>query len=220
MAKDGILFFLFSVIFIFNLWFVIIAKVPAKKADAPKKAAAEPAKKDKKPEATKKAAAPEKKTPVSAKKVAVSLKKGSGRKATKIHTKVHFYKPKTLKLARSPKVLSKAVKHLPKMGPFQVIKFPLTTESAMKKIEDNNTLVFIVDIKANKKQIKDAVKKLYEIVALKVNTLIRCVNLSNYYIYKIVTIIFSCRPDGQKKAYVKLTSDYDALDVANRIGVI
>merc|ERR1719354_51153 len=35
-------------------------------------------------------------------------------------------------------------------------KKPLTTESAMKKIEDNNTLVFIVDIKANKPQIKMA----------------------------------------------------------------
>ena len=32
----------------------------------------------------------------------------------------------------------------------------------MKKIEDNNTLVFIVDVKANKHQIKQAVKKLYE----------------------------------------------------------
>lgn len=28
------------------------------------------------------------------------------------------------------------------------------------------------------------------------------------------------RPDGQKKAYVRLTSDYDALDVANKIGII
>jgi|AntAceMinimDraft_5_1070358.scaffolds.fasta_scaffold02873_6 hypothetical protein len=27
----------------------------------------------------------------------------------------------------------------------QILKYPLTTESAMKKIEDNNTLVFIVD---------------------------------------------------------------------------
>jgi len=110
---------------------------------------------------------------VSAKKVAVSLKKGNGRKATRIHTKVHFYKPNTLKLERNPKVLVKSVKHLPKMGEYRVIKFPLTTESAMKKIEDNNTLVFIVDIKANKRQIKDAVKKLYEIQALKVNTLVR-----------------------------------------------
>ena len=28
------------------------------------------------------------------------------------------------------------------------------------------------------------------------------------------------RPDGLKKAYVRLTADYDALDVANKIGVI
>ncbi|XDC50957.1 hypothetical protein R6Z07M_002139 [Ovis aries] len=33
----------------------------------------------------------------------------------------------------------------------------------MKKIEDNNTLVSIVDVKANKHQIKQAVKKLYPI---------------------------------------------------------
>lgn len=56
---------------------------------------------------------------------------------------------------------------------YAIIKFPLTTESAMKKIEDNNTLVFIVDVKANKHQIKHAVKKLYDIDVAKVNTLIR-----------------------------------------------
>ena len=87
-----------------------------------------------------------------------------------------------------------------KMDKFRVIKFPLTTESAMKKIEDNNTLVFIVDVLANKRQIKEAVKNMYDIQCQKVNTLIR--------------------PDGQKKAYVRLTQDYDALDVANRIGII
>ena len=47
-------------------------------------------------------------------------------------------------------------------------KFPLTTESAMKKIEDNNTLVFIVDIHANKPQIRAAVKKMYEVDIQKV----------------------------------------------------
>uniref|UniRef100_A0A8C7BDM4 60S ribosomal protein L23a n=1 Tax=Neovison vison TaxID=452646 RepID=A0A8C7BDM4_NEOVI len=67
----------------------------------------------------------------------------------------------------------------------------------MKKIEDNNTLVFIV---ANKHQIKQAVKKLYDIDVAKVNTLIS--------------------PDGEKKAYVRLAPDYDALDVANKIGII
>lgn len=70
----------------------------------------------------------------------------------------------------------------------------------MKKIEEHNTLVFIVDIKANKRNIKDAVKKLYDVEAAKVNTLIR--------------------PDGRKKAYVRLTADFDALEVANKIGFI
>ena len=32
----------------------------------------------------------------------------------------------------------------------------------MKKIEDNNTLVFIVDVKANKRQIKQAVSELHD----------------------------------------------------------
>jgi hypothetical protein len=59
------------------------------------------------------------------------------------------------------------------MDKYRVIRCPLTTESAMKKIEDNNTLVFIVDVKANKRQIKDAVKAMYEIECQKVNTLIR-----------------------------------------------
>jgi large subunit ribosomal protein L23Ae len=70
----------------------------------------------------------------------------------------------------------------------------------MKLIEDSNTLVFIVDIKANKRQIKSAVKDLYQIESDKVNTLIT--------------------PRGMKKAYVRLSKDYDALDVANRVGVI
>ena len=103
-------------------------------------------------------------------KAVAGLKKGSGRKATRIHTKVHFFKPKTLKLSRAPKITQP--KGIPSYG-YDIIKFPLNTESAMKKVEENNTLVFIVDVKANKKQIKDAVKKLYDITALKVNTLIR-----------------------------------------------
>ena len=43
----------------------------------------------------------------------------------------------------------------------------------MKKIEENNTLVFIVDVKANKRQIKEALKKLYDVDTVKINTLIR-----------------------------------------------
>jgi large subunit ribosomal protein L23Ae len=110
---------------------------------------------------------------VSANKTASALKKGTGRKATKVHTKVHFFRPKTLKLARQPKVLVKAMKSAEGPKAYDVIKFPLTTESAMKKIEENNTLVFIVNITSTKSQIKTALKTLYDIKAVRVNTLIR-----------------------------------------------
>lgn len=96
--------------------------------------------------------------------------------------------------------MTRSAPKLQKLDAFAVVKYPLTTESAMKKIEDHNTLVFIVDTRANKNQIKEAVAKLYDIQTKKINTLIR--------------------PDGQKKAYVRLTTDYDALDVANKIGII
>jgi large subunit ribosomal protein L23Ae len=37
----------------------------------------------------------------------------------------------------------------------------------------------------------------------------------------LLLLCVSCfRPDGQKKAYVRLTQDFDALDVANKIGII
>ncbi|PPR07687.1 hypothetical protein CVT24_003896 [Panaeolus cyanescens] len=134
----------------------------------------------------------------SAKKAA--LQGAHSHSSRKTRLSVSFHRPKTLKLARAPKYPRKSINHLPRMDQFRTIVSPLNTESAMKKIEEHNTLVFIVDIKANKRQIKDAVKKLYDVQAAKINTLIR--------------------PDGKKKAYVRLTADHDALDVANKIGFI
>mmetsp|Transcript_72312 Transcript_72312/g.200446 ORF Transcript_72312/g.200446 Transcript_72312/m.200446 type:complete len:148 (+) Transcript_72312:45-488(+) len=135
-----------------------------------------------------------------AKAVGRRVRLGTTGKPVQIRYKTHFYKPKTLRLARKAKVDTRSAEPVQKFDKYRIIKRPLTTESAMKRIEDNNTLVFIVDTKANKRQIKDAVKGMYDISAAKVNTLIR--------------------PDGQKKAYVRLTQDFDALDVANRIGII
>ncbi|KAI8393400.1 ribosomal protein L23/L15e core domain-containing protein [Radiomyces spectabilis] len=129
-----------------------------------------------------------------------ALKGVNGKSVRKIRTSTHFHRPKTLKLARKPKYTRKSVPHIPRMDQYRIIRQPLNTETAMKKIEEQNTLTFVVDVKANKSQIKDAVKRLYDVEAAKVNTLIR--------------------PDGYKKAYVRLTADVDALDVANKIGFI
>jgi large subunit ribosomal protein L23Ae len=94
-------------------------------------------------------------------------------KVRKVRLSTTFHRPKTLQLSRSPKYPRKSVPHQPRLDEHKVIIHPLNTESAMKKIEENNTLVFIVDIKANKRQIKEALKKLYDIDTVKINTLVR-----------------------------------------------
>lgn len=91
----------------------------------------------------------------------------------KVRTSVSFHRPRTLHLPRDPKYPRKSIPHAPRMDQYRAVISPLNTESAMKKIEDHNTLVFICDVRANKRQIKDAVKKLYDVQAAKINTLIR-----------------------------------------------
>lgn len=97
------------------------------------------------------------------------------KKARKVRLSTTFHRPKTLVLSRSPKYPRKSIPHEPRLDAHKVIVHPLNTESAMKKIEENNTLVFIVDVKANKRQIKEALKKLYDVDTVKINTLIRWV---------------------------------------------
>ncbi|OAA46621.1 60S ribosomal protein L23 [Beauveria brongniartii RCEF 3172] len=130
-----------------------------------------------------------------------ALKGTHAQKQRKVRLSTTFHQPKTLALARKPKFPRKSIPHLPRLDEHKIVIHPLNTESAMKKMEENNTLVFIVDIKANKAQIKGALKKLYDIDTVKINTLIR--------------------PDGTKKAYARLTPDVDALDIAaNKLSLV
>ena len=76
----------------------------------------------------------------------------------------------TLWLRRQPKYPQKSAPRRNKLDRYAIIRFPLTTESAMRKIEDYNTRIFIVDVKADKHQITQAVKKLYDIDVAKVNS--------------------------------------------------
>merc|ERR1719424_1719025 len=136
-----------------------------------------------------------------AKGVAKAITKGVKTVQKKIRTNIRFHLPKTLAKAREGKYPRKYRASPNRLDRYAILKYLLTTESAMKKIEENNTLVFIVDVKASKVQIKEAIKRMYEPIDVsKINTLVR--------------------PDGQKKAYVHLTQDFDALDVANKIGII
>ena len=77
---------------------------------------------------------------------------------------------------------------------------PIQSEKALRLIEQNNTLTFIVDRKATKHDIKRAVEEAFGVKVVKVNTLIT--------------------PKGEKKAYVKLAPGYSAADIAARLGIL
>jgi large subunit ribosomal protein L23 len=74
------------------------------------------------------------------------------------------------------------------------------TEAASVMVEEENKLVFIVDLKANKKTVKKAIEELYEVEIEKVNILISA--------------------KGKKKAFVKLHPDHNASDIAIKLGIL
>lgn len=88
---------------------------------------------------------------------------------------------------------------MPNKDPQEIIKYLLVSEDAFNKMEKENTLVCVVERKSNKKQIKKAVEQLFGVEVVKVNTMISHL--------------------GVKKAFVRLTPDHDALDVATKLGV-
>lgn len=82
---------------------------------------------------------------------------------------------------------------------FDVIKMPIISEKTMKLIEEENKLVFYIDKKATKADVKNAVKELFDVEVKNLNTLIT--------------------PKGKKKAYIKLKDEYDAGEVAASLGI-
>ena len=87
-----------------------------------------------------------------------------------------------------------------KLTPIQVVKYPLLSEDAVTLLESENKITFIVDKRSDKHDIKRAVQELYEVRVKDVNTLLT--------------------PEGDKKAFVKLTPDFKAADLAVRLGIL
>lgn len=83
--------------------------------------------------------------------------------------------------------------------PYSIIKNPLMTEKAVHLMESENKLIFIVDKKAKKPEIKKAMEEIFKVKVLKINTLIQ---------------------KNQKKAYIKLSKDTPAMDVATKLGLM
>lgn len=86
------------------------------------------------------------------------------------------------------------------VDPWKILIHPLLTEKAVGKIETENKLVFIVNRKSNKKQIRWAAETALNVKVVNVNTMID--------------------RKGRKKAWIKLSKEYSASEIATRLGML
>lgn len=84
--------------------------------------------------------------------------------------------------------------------PYKVLIHPQTTEKAIRLIEAENKLTFIVARDATRADVKRAVEALFGV--------------------KVESVKVEITPDGRKRAYVRLEEGFLADDVASKLGVI
>ena len=102
-------------------------------------------------------------------------------------------------LSQPRKVFTGLSKHGSKLDAGSVVKYPVSSEKAIRLMESENKLVFIVDIKADKPNIKKAIEELFKVKVMGVNTHII---------------------NGQKRAYVRFAPESPAIDIATNLGLM
>jgi len=80
-----------------------------------------------------------------------------------------------------------------------ILEYPLTTEKAVRMIEAENKIIFVVDIRASKQEIKKAVEKDFNVKIESVNTEIK---------------------QNKKIAIIKLKKEFKAMDIATKLGLM
>lgn len=89
---------------------------------------------------------------------------------------------------------------LPANDPYDTLKFVLMTEKSVRMIESQNKLVFVVDRKSGKKEIRNAAEGAFNTKVMSVKTMID--------------------QSGRKKAFVKFEKPGEAGEIAIRLGII
>lgn len=81
-----------------------------------------------------------------------------------------------------------------------IIKYPLSTEKSIRLMEAENKLVFVVCMNSTKREIKEAVEKLFKAKVANVRTIIT--------------------NKSQKHAYVRFSAETPAIDIATNLGLM
>ena len=82
----------------------------------------------------------------------------------------------------------------------QIIKYPLSTEKSIRLMESENKLIFVVDKRAKREDVKKAIEEMFKAKVNRVNTFINI--------------------KGEKIAYVKFSDETPAIDIATQLGLM
>ena len=133
-----------------------------------------------------------------AKTAAKALVNGQKKEVTKTRNFRRFVRT-SVHLPKRPIYEHKAVQPVSlKRNDYKIIRGPVTSDKSTRKLEDENTMTFWVDIKATKPEIAAAFNRLYRVKPIKVCT--------------VITTKFI------KKAYIRLPEGTDAMGIATEIG--
>lgn len=103
-------------------------------------------------------------------------------------------------MATMNKSATSAARNKAPFDPYSVIVRPVSTEKSIRQIEFDNKLVFVVDPRSGKADVKKAVEQLFKVKVIKVN------------VQNSIT--------GEKRAFVKLGKGSLASDVSADLGLI
>lgn len=81
-----------------------------------------------------------------------------------------------------------------------VLKYPLSSEKAIRMLESDNVISFVVDMKATRSKVKKEIEDKFKV--------------------KVRDLRIMISPEGKKRAYITLEKNYPAIDIATQLGLM
>lgn len=81
-----------------------------------------------------------------------------------------------------------------------VLMYPIATEKALNMVETQNTITYVVDFRADKKKIKGEFEKMFNVKVQRVNVAVE--------------------PYNEKRAYIRLSKESSAPDIAKKLKLV
>ena len=81
-----------------------------------------------------------------------------------------------------------------------VLKYPMSSEKAIRMLESDNVISFVVDMRATRSKVEKEIESKFKV--------------------KVKDLRIMISPEGRKRAYITLEKNYPAIDIATQLGLM